>query len=300
MAPSIAQMRGFVAISKLGSFTQAARAIHLSQPALTVQIRQLEQTLKVKLVDRNTRSVALTRIGRDLVPVFERILHELDNVVTGAKELAGKSYGIVRIACLPSLAAAMLPDAIRDFRQQYPRVEFIVRDGVGSKVLSLVKSDAVDFGIAGGDLDDPEFETKLLMRDRIHVLYLSPHPLDRERPVTAAKLAQYPLILMDEESTVRRLVERAFHAEGLAIKPAIEATYMATAVGMVRARLGVALLPSTAVEAKASGRVKSKPLAGRNFSRAISIVRKKGRTLPPASATFLSILESEWTGSRDK
>src|SRR5260370_36701495 len=99
MGPSVAQMRGFVAISKLGSFTHAARAIHLSQPALTVQIRQLEQTLKVKLIDRNTRSVALTRIGRDLVPVFERILHELDNVVTGAKELAGKSYGIVRIAC---------------------------------------------------------------------------------------------------------------------------------------------------------------------------------------------------------
>src|SRR5581483_6175300 len=102
-----------VAIAKLGSFTRAARAIHLSQPALTVQIRELEAALQVKLFDRNTRSVHLTRIGRELAPTFERMLQELDNVVGGAKALASKSYGIVRLGCLPSLAAAVVPHAVR-------------------------------------------------------------------------------------------------------------------------------------------------------------------------------------------
>src|SRR5262249_56089947 len=120
-------MRGFVAISKLGSFTRAAHTIHLSQPALTVQIRQLEEVLQVKLLDRNTRSVQLTRVGRELAPVFERVLQEIDTVVIGAKTLASKSYGVVRLGCLPSLALAMLPSAIRDFRLAHPGLEFVVR-----------------------------------------------------------------------------------------------------------------------------------------------------------------------------
>src|SRR4051794_18624940 len=112
MAPTIAQMRSFVAIAKVGSFTRAAHAIHLSQPALTVQIRQLEEALAVKLLDRNTRTVHLTRVGRELAPLFERVLQEIDGIVSGAKQLGSKKYGIVRLACLPSIAAALLPAAI--------------------------------------------------------------------------------------------------------------------------------------------------------------------------------------------
>ncbi len=291
MNPTIAQMRSFVAIAKAGSFTRAARAIHLSQPALTVQIRHLEEALQVKLLDRNTRTVHLTRVGRELAPVFERMLHELDTVVSGARALSSRSFGIVRIACLPSLAATVLPAAIRDFKVAHPGVEFVVKDGVGRRILSLVKADAVDFGIIAGDIDDPDLDASDLGHDRIHAVYLAPHPLDRERVVTAAKVSQYPLILMDEESTVRRVVNHAFRSENIVAKPAVEATYMATAVGMVRARLGVALLPSAAVEAKPSGRVKSRPIAGREFTRPIVVIRKKQRTLLPASDEFLAVLK---------
>jgi DNA-binding transcriptional LysR family regulator len=139
MNPSLKQMRSFIAVARTASFTRAAAQIHVSQPALTVQIRQLEAALNVKLLDRNTRSVHLTRVGRELVTIFERLLHELDAVVLGARELASKRHGIVRIACLPSLAATRLPDAIVAFRAKHPRVQFIVRDGVGGKVGALVR-----------------------------------------------------------------------------------------------------------------------------------------------------------------
>lgn len=291
MAPTIVQMRSFIAIAKAGSFTRAARAIHLSQPALTVQIRQLEDALQVRLLDRNTRTVQLTRIGRELVPVFDRVVNELDAVVGSARALASRRYGIVRVACLPSLAATILPAAIREFKKDHAGVEFVVRDGVGDKVLSLIKAESVDFGIAAGDIDDPDLETATLMRDRMHAVYLAPHALDRESAITAAKLSRYPLIFMDEDSTVRQLVDRAFRAQGVAVKPAVEATYMATAVGMVRAGLGVALLPSSAVEAKPAARVKSRPISGRDFVRTISFAWKRGRTLPPASAGFLTLLK---------
>jgi DNA-binding transcriptional LysR family regulator len=290
MRPNLTQIRSFVAIAKAGSFTGAARAVHLSQPALTVQIRQLEALLGVRLIDRNTRSVSLTRIGREVAPIFERVLHELDSVVAGARELASKRHGVVRLACLPSFAASALPRVIAAFRVQHPAVQFVLRDGVGSKIVALVKADAVDFAIAGGEVADPDLTSTPLMSDRLHAVYRSPHVLDREKTITADVLTRVPLILMDEDSTVRAVTDRAFRLAGQQVKPFIEATYMATAVGMVRAGLGVALLPSTAAEAKPSGRVKSRPVSGKSFVRPIVVVRKAGRTLPPASEAFLATI----------
>lgn len=290
MGPNFAQIRSFLAIAKHGSFTRAARALNLSQPALTVQIRQLEDVLNVRVLDRNTRTVQVTRIGKELVPVFERILNELDSVVGGVKKLASKSHGIVRLACLPSFAETILPAAIVKFRGRHPSIQFVLKDGVGRKIVQLVKTDAVDFGIAAGQINDPEMETSVLTQDRIHAIYLAPHPLERERKITAESLINYPLIMMDEDSTVRQVVDRALLNLRLTVKPAIEATYMSTAVGMARARLGVALLPSTAIEAHGLGRLRSRPIEGKYFRRSIFVVRKKGRSLPPASESFLSTL----------
>lgn len=290
MRPNFAQIRSFLTIAKLGSFTRAARALNLSQPALTIQIRQLESILNVKLLDRSTRSVHLTRTGRELVPLFERVLNELDAVIAGVTGLASKNRGVVRLACLPSFAAAILPAAIVSFRRHHPGIQIMLKDGVGRKIVQLVKSETVDFGIAGGHINDPELETAVLMEDRLHAIYLAPHALERERKITAESLSRFPLIMMDGDSTVRQVTDAAFLNSGLTASPAFEATYMSTAVGMARARLGVALLPSTSAEARASGRLRSRPIEGKHFRRSILVVRKKGRSLPPASEGFLALL----------
>ena len=297
MGPSIVQIRSFVAIAKFGSFTRAARAVNLSQPALTVQIRQLESILNVKILDRNTRSVRLTRAGEDLIPTFSRVLDELDSVVSGARDLASNRHGVVRMACLPSFAATVLPAAIVAFQSQHPGIQFVLKDGVGRKIVNLVKSEIVDFAIAGGDVSDPELQTSVLAYDRIHAIYLSPHPLDKEKKLAAHSVARYPLILMDEDSTVRQVIDRAFFKAGQTIKPAIEATYMSTAVGMARAKLGIALLPSTAIESRTSGRLRSRPIDGKDFGRSIFVIRRKSRSLPPASESFLSTLMKSMKGA---
>src|SRR5919202_6490375 len=137
MSVSLRQVRAFVSVAHLGSFTRAASLLHLSQPALTVQIRRLEEALGVRLLDRNTRTVELTRVGRELAPVFQRILRELDSVVIDTRDLAAKRYGVVRIAALPSVAAGLLPDAIAAFHEANPRVTFVLKDVIASRVLTL-------------------------------------------------------------------------------------------------------------------------------------------------------------------
>jgi DNA-binding transcriptional LysR family regulator len=109
MDPDLKQIRSFVAVAQLESFTRAASLLHVSQPALTVQIRNLEDALGLRLFDRNTRTVALTRIGRDLLPALQRILRDLDAVVAEARDVATQRRGIVRLAALPSFAAGILP-----------------------------------------------------------------------------------------------------------------------------------------------------------------------------------------------
>src|SRR6478609_2130611 len=120
--------RAFVTVAHLGSFTRAAEALHLSQPALTVQIGNFESALKVKVLDRSSRSVELTRVGRELLPTLERTLRELDAVVADTHAMSGGRRGTVRIAALPSFAASLLPQVISAARALHPELIFVVRD----------------------------------------------------------------------------------------------------------------------------------------------------------------------------
>jgi DNA-binding transcriptional LysR family regulator len=287
---TLRQLRSFVAIADFGSFTKAANAVHLSQPSLTVQIRQLEQSLGVRLLDRNTRSASLTALGRELLPTFRRMLAELDAVVTGTRDLAAKKRGIVRLASLPSFAAAILPAAVASFREDYPAIHFVIRDAVGRRIVSLLKDETVEFGITAGKIADPELEAVPLMSDRMHALFRYDHPLARRKRITPELLAAYPLILMDEESTVRQAVNAGFHEAGQVAVAAFEATYMGTAAGMAQVGLGVAILPSSAVEAQGSALLRSRPIEGADFTRQIWLIRRTGRSLTPSAAAFVEHL----------
>src|ERR671938_1927365 len=117
---NLRQLQSFVTVARLGSFTRAARLLHLSQPALTKQIRQLEETLGVRLLDRTTRAVEPTHIGKELAPVVDQLLRELEAVVVNTKELATKSRGVVRVAALPSIASTILPATVARFQGRYP------------------------------------------------------------------------------------------------------------------------------------------------------------------------------------
>src|SRR3954452_14062544 len=121
---SLRQIRAFVSVAHIKSFTRAASLLHLSQPALTVQIRRLEDALAVRLLDRNSRTVELNRRRRELAPVFQRLLRELDRVVIDTRDLAPKRYGVVGMAAFQAVAAGLLPDAIAAFLEANPRVRF--------------------------------------------------------------------------------------------------------------------------------------------------------------------------------
>ncbi len=289
---SLRKLRAFSAVARSASFTRAAERLHLSQPALTVQIRELEEELGVRLFDRNTRQVKLTASGRDLLPALERVLSDLDAVTQSSRELAAGGRGTVRVAALPSMCATRLPQAIARLRKGHPAIRIELRDTVAQKILALVASEEVDFGIGSFDGVERGFELSALASDRLAAVFPKGHALDMRKSLSLRDLARWPLILMDTQSSVRAHVERTFAAHGLATAPAFEVTYMSTAVGLVRAGLGVSLLPTSALELESAYGLEVRVLRDPALRRAISVVRKSGRTLSPAAGRFLATLRA--------
>jgi DNA-binding transcriptional LysR family regulator len=293
MEISLRQMRAFIAVAKLGNFTRAAEFLHVSQPTLTVQIKRLEEALELRLFDRNARSVNLTRAGRDLLPAFERTLQDLDSVLSDVKNVSTARHGVIRIASLPSFAAGLLPDSIRQFRKQNPGASFAIKDVIASSLLAIVRSDDVDLGLTGGDVDFPDIEVLFKTSDEMNVIYPEGHPIGKLTRITAERLAQFPIVMMDARTSVRAVTDQAFSKAKLMPVPVAEATYMMTALGMVRAGIGITLLPASAREIAAEPSLRSKRISDPNFSRQVSLIKKKNRTLPPLSKAFADYLSRD-------
>jgi DNA-binding transcriptional LysR family regulator len=287
---NLRHLEAFAAVARLRSFTKAARALHVSQPSFTVQIKQLEEELGVRLLDRNTRSVSLTQIGHELVPVVERLLREIDGIVASTRALSSRSIGSVTIAALPSVSSTLLPSVIADFRQQFPGVRFRLRDAVGNRIIELVTSDAVDFGVGSVDKENVEIQFTPLFTDSMSAIFPATSPLRRKKSITLRELASESLILTDPESTVRHIVDHAFALLGTPVIPAQEVTYMATAIGMVKAGLGIAILPSSALELGELRSLKAIPINSDDLKRTVGIIQRRHRSLSPAAAAFLASL----------
>src|ERR1700682_2705791 len=155
---NLRQLRAFVSIGRLGSFTKAADALHATQPALSAQIRELEDALGVKLFDRSTRSVTLTQAGNDLLPVVDNVLGDLGSVVARARDVARRNTGRVTIAALPSLAATLMPVAVAQMRALHPGITVVIKDALAERIIGLIRADEVDLALTSAPPTDPQLQ----------------------------------------------------------------------------------------------------------------------------------------------
>ena len=289
MNATLRQLRSFVSVAQAGSFTRAAGALHISQPALSVQIRELENNFGVKLFERTSRTVQLTPAGRDLAPVFKKLLGEFDAAMETVQKQAATRRETIRIACVPSLATTVLPELISDYRRRHPLIEVVLKDVVWKRVLGMVRAEEVDFGIAPHDQEEKDLHATKLMEDRMHVLFPARHPLARLRVVTLEQVSRYPLVLTGKDSNVRSALDAAFAARGEMAAPVSEVSQAGSAVGLVRAGLGVTILPSTTLELRSDPTLRSKPI--RDCIRRVSLLRKPTHELSAAGRKLVAQLK---------
>jgi len=291
MDVNLRQLRAFVCIGRARSFTKSAEILNATQPTLSAQIRELEEALGVRLFDRNTRSVSLTAAGEDLLPAVAQLLGDLAQLVGKARDAAGRIVGKVSIAALPSVCSTALPRAIASFRSEHPGISVQLRDAVADRAVELVRTKAVDFGISGM-IDDPRIEFVPITYDHIVAVLPKNHPLASSRSLSLQQLLKCPLILMDRDSSVRHIVDSVFASVGRMAAPEYEATFMSSAVGMVRAGLGITLLPSSAYEV-ATTEVAVRRVKHPGLRRSVGIIKLRGRSLSSAAEAFVKAYAAE-------
>ncbi len=273
----------FRAVAEIGNFRRAAESVHLSQPAFSRRIDKLEQALGVRLLERSTRRVGLTAVGREFARKVAQWLDELDGTLLAVRGVAATRMGEVTVACVPSTVYYHLSQVIGRYRERYPKLRVRVFDAGASEVLAAVARGEADFGLNFIGSQEPEIEFRTLLEERFVAACRRDHPLAKRRQVAWAELAAFDFINVAKSSGNRLLLDQAL--AGVAGRPdaLYEAQHVTTQLGLVEAGLGVAAVPSLAMPGKDHPLLVSVPLTDPVVTRRVGLIRRKGRTLSPAA-----------------
>jgi DNA-binding transcriptional LysR family regulator len=222
----LVDLKAFVAIADLGSFVRAAKALNLSQPALSRRIQKLEESLGAALLERSTRHVALTMVGRDFVPKVRRFLGEFETSVLGISELGARSSGLVSIASVPTAVFYFLPLAIRRFSHSYPRIRVRILDIGANEGLAAVARGEADFGVNFIGASHPEIDFTPLAEDPFVVACRRDHELASRRQITWDELAAHRVIMVGRNSGNRTLIDSALAQRGLRLNWSYEVMHL--------------------------------------------------------------------------
>lgn len=286
MIHELRHIRAFLKIAETRNFTRAANDLHVSQSALTVQVQQLEESLGVRLFDRNKRGVTLTAAGKDVYGPLQRLFVDAQTIVEHARDLSSASTGFVSIAALPTVCAGRLPELIRGFLESHPGIRVQISDVIAERVREAVLKREVDFGIGTLHGRDAELSATPLFQDRLVVFAPEGHPLSKKRTVTLCEASAHGLILPGRASSVREAVEAIAHRERLLLDIRYETNFMPTALAFVRANLGIAILPETAAGTDRSD-IMIVPFNNRFLNRQIEVLQRRDGALSPASESLV-------------
>jgi len=281
MNVSTRQLRCFLALAEARNFTRAGAASHLSQPAFSELIRQLESSVGVRLFDRTTRQVALTAEGEAFERSARRILDEVDAAASGMRDRAALRIGKVSIALLPSLAADWLPAVLAGFRAEHPGIEIAVADVLSEPCIDRVRAGLADFALAATRADTPELRAEPFCSDSFHLVCPHTHALAKARNPRPKDLAGEPFVHLSRTSSVRQYLDAATHPHTFA--PVLEVDQLATVAGMVRAGLGISIVPALTLYQFRSPDLAIVPLTWPGLTRRIYLVRRRDRGLSVAA-----------------
>ena len=298
MDVSMSDLRGFATVAELGSFQAAAYVLHISQPALSRRVQKLEEALGVKLLERSTRRISLSTVGRDFLPRARRLLDELDSSLLSVRGIAERTAGQITVACVPTAAYYFLPEVIKSFSQDYPRIRVRIIDEGASLVLKSVLQGEADLGLNLLGFDEPEIEFESLLVEPFMLVCLRDHPLAKKKEVQWADLMPYKLITAGRSSGNRLIIDQGLSAMKERPRALYEVQHLTTSMGMVEAGIGIAALPKMTMPRGPHHSLVSRPLTNPVLKRTMGIIRRRDTHLSPAALEFHRILKAKWASAK--
>lgn len=291
-SPTIRQLRAFLAVHQLRKLSAAAEKLFVTQSAVSMLIRQLEEGLGARLFDRTTRSLQPTAAAAEMLATAERILRDVDSLSAGFRELSELQRGRVCLAITPTLASFVMPAAIRRFSEAHPQVRVVVDDCAPDQLVSRILGEHVDFGIGTPERTGGEIEAHTLLRDHLCLVCPRGHPLaaNAKKPVRWAELGDHPVITVRPGYGIRPLIDSAAAGAGAVLNIVNEVSFLSTALWMTASGMGASIMPSAFARAANDDALVIRPLTAPRVSRDISVVTKRGRSLSAASLSFIDVL----------
>jgi LysR family transcriptional regulator, carnitine catabolism transcriptional activator len=292
------QLRAFLLVAQQRSFARAAEALYVTPSGLSVLIRELENQLGFRLFDRTTRHVALTNYGSEFLPVARETLDKIENLVSRLNRSAVEARSTLSIGAPPLLAANVLPNAIKEFREHRPDLRIRVLDVGGEALTRLVQERKLDMSIGGFFKPAPEIRRTPLFRFCLMVIRPDSDPALRRVSTTWTALKGERVLALTP-GVVQDFIDK--HLARIKVKVAPQATfsYLDTLIAMVEAGEGIAIVPSFVIPACHHRKVAMSklinPIVNLDFSR----ISLRGRKLPSGAEEFISFLQgyiARWAG----
>ncbi|NMM25763.1 MAG: LysR family transcriptional regulator [Glaciimonas sp.] len=302
MNVTLRQLRAFIALAQRGSFTSAADSMHVTQSALSGLIKELELALGVRLVDRNTRKMQLSEVGREFYPFIKKIVQDLDGVLSDITNLKALRKGVVRIAAPQLMACTLLPEVIAAYKVEHPEVQIRLTDCAVETVSPRVLSGEVDFGIGPERDPTPEIAAKTLFEMPFMLVFPKNHPLEKQQRITWTDAVDFPFIALQGQFAERLTLDLHASLRDLTLNPSNEVTFMTTALSMVSANLGItACLPYAGSLVKLY-QLQMRLLHDPELTRKFLIFTRNGRSLSPAAQSFMGFLfqfveKNDWSAA---
>lgn len=283
-------IQAFVVIAELGGFNKAAEHLHVTQTALTRRIQKLESYLGLKLLDRTTRYVELTAVGREFLPQARAIVNEMTAAVGRLKDMSKHSRGSFTLACVPSMAAYILPALIREYAVSCPRNRIRLLDATSYEVRDAVLNSQAELGIGIHGERHPDLVETHLFDDPLMFFCRENHPLSGMKSVTWSDMSGADLIIVSNLTATRVFMDYQLAKRGISLSGAYEVQHHATAISLVAAGVGCAILPASTYKEGDRPGVRRIPLVSPVVKRKVILVKKRNSTLSPAAEAFHDVI----------
>ena len=287
------QLEMFKAVAEEGSFTAAAKRLHVSQSAISRQVKLLEDELGGPLLHRGARGVTLTPSGELLLSLAHRLNRDVKNVVAQIAETHDLLRGSLTIAGGMTVCLHVLPRVLREYHKKYKGVDIKVVTGRNENILALLRGHEVDLALLTLPILDRDLEVVPVLKEEMVVVTAKNHPLANQRSVDVKTLASYPQILYEEGSNTRRVQDELFAQTDQPVNVAMETENVEITKAMVGAGLGITLIPYAAIEREVrTGSLAITRVRGRRLYRQTGWVYLKSDYVPPPVTAMLELFDS--------
>ncbi|RKP51218.1 transcriptional regulator CynR [Trinickia fusca] len=283
-------LRYLLAVVEHQNFTRAAEALHVSQPTLSQQIKQLEDALGAPLLDRSGRTVRPTDVGAAYIRFANQALRELEAGRRAIHDVLDLSRGLLRLAFTPTFSSYLVGPLVEHFSARYPGIVLSIRETTQDRMEAELADDSIDVGIAFADVRLPEIDCHVLFEERLSMVVGQAHPYARSEGLTLAAIEHTPLALLTRDFATRGHIDAYFQAHGVAPSVMIEANSINAVVEIVRRGRVATILPdaiaSERTELRAIGLEPALP------RRTVALLTRKGAYRSAASDAFSKLARS--------